>query len=65
MRIDLYTKIVLTVIALALAIIAIRGAPLRAAEAQNPVDVRIIGIVHPSGAGAKWDGIDVTCVNCR
>jgi hypothetical protein len=65
-RIDLYTKLVLTIIAFALVIIAIRPeSPLRAMETQGPLDVRIIGIVHPSGAGGKWDGIDVNCINCR
>jgi hypothetical protein len=63
---DLYTKFVLTIVAFALIVIAIRlETPLQAVETQGPIDVRIVGIAHPSGAGAKWDGLDVTCVNCR
>jgi len=63
MYIDLYTKIVLTVIAITLSIMAIRPytSP-RVAEAQGIVDVRIRGI--DEATHLRWEAIRVICQNC-
>jgi len=67
MRIDLYTKVVLTVIAISLAVLAIQPYALpKAADAQRPtgvMDVRIRGVEH--GRGESWQAIYVDCPKCR
>jgi hypothetical protein len=61
MKTDLYTKIVLTVIAVCLCIIAMKDIPfVSPAVAQNstgPVSVNIVGV-----AGYKFSTVDVTSV---
>ena len=64
MRLDLYTKVVLTVIAVALAALAIQPYTLpKRADAQGIVDVRIRGI--DEAQHLKWEPIRVICENCR
>ena len=64
MRIDLYTKIVLTVIAVALVALAVQPYTMpKAADAQEIVDVRIRGI--DESPYLFWEAINVHCVNCH
>ena len=66
MHIDLYTKSVLTVIAVSLSLIAVRPyivAPSAEAQSGGVVDVRIRGIDEASNL--RWEAIRVICENCR
>ncbi|MFQ5915642.1 MAG: hypothetical protein ACE5JS_20925 [Nitrospinota bacterium] len=67
MRVDLYTKVVLTVIALALTVLALQPYILaNRADAQNSreiVDVRIRSIEQT--VRLPWEPIRVRCENCR
>jgi hypothetical protein len=66
MYIDFYTKILLTIIAVSLTVIAFRPfASPNLAEAQSGgvVDVRIRGIDEASNL--RWEAIRVICENCR
>jgi hypothetical protein len=59
--IDTYTKVVLTIIAIALMTLAIRPYTLpKDAWARDVVDVRIVGIDTASSLG--WQSIQVACV---
>jgi hypothetical protein len=63
--VDRYTKMILTVIALALVALTIQPYTLpRPATAQGGVvDVRIRGIDEASSL--RWEAINVRCENCR
>jgi hypothetical protein len=63
--VDRYTKIILTVIALALLALVVQHYTLpKEASAQGAVvDVRIRGIDEASSL--RWEAINVNCVNCR
>jgi hypothetical protein len=66
MHIDLYTKIVLTVIAISLLALVMKPSILPVAANAQPVsvmDVRIRGIeVAPT---LRWEAIHVVCDNCN
>ena len=63
-QVDLYTKVVLTVIAVALIILTIQPYTVsRASSAYDVVDVRIRGIDEASNL--RWEPIKVVCDNCR
>jgi hypothetical protein len=66
MQVDLYSKIVLTVIAISLVVLAVQPStmPLTAsAQPLSVMDVRIRGIeVAPT---LRWEAIHVVCDNCK
>jgi hypothetical protein len=65
MMVDRYTKAVLTIIAVALTVLAVQPytAPKRAfAFSEGVVDVRIRGIDEASNL--RWEPIRVVCENC-
>ena len=58
--VDRYTKVVLTIIAVALSVIALRGLPMTKAVAQSgPVHVIVDSFLNQDGA------VQVHCQNCR
>ena len=66
MQIDLYTKIVLTIIAVSLVALAVQPSttPITAnAQPLSVMDVRIRGI--ESAPTMRWDAIHVVCDNCK
>jgi len=66
MEIDLYTKIVLTIIAISLVALVMQpsSVPVTAsAQPLNVMDVRLRGIeVAPT---LRWEAIHVVCDNCK
>jgi hypothetical protein len=66
MQIDLYTKIVLTIIAISLVALVMQPSTLPGPASAQPLsvmDVRIRGIeVAPT---LRWEAVHVVCDNCK
>ena len=66
MQIDLYTKIILTIIAISLVALVMQPSTIPVTASAQPLsvmDVRIRGIeVAPT---LRWEAIHVVCDNCK
>ena len=66
MQIDLYTKIVLTIVAISLVALVMQPSTLPVPASAQPLsvmDVRIRGIeVAPT---LRWEAVHVVCDNCK